>query len=179
MYKRQPLDGLSGGHYPQGEFIPRLDSFGIGALGVAPFESHDVGGVPWLGTRVALADVEVEVLIVHTLPPVFANYHRIWEEQLDWIADRARDGTPRIVIGDLNITRHNPRFERLREAGLRDAFADRGKASTRTWTPLRRGPNLLRLDHALVSEDLVVIDVSATPRHGSDHRGMVLQVALR
>jgi endonuclease/exonuclease/phosphatase family metal-dependent hydrolase len=84
-----------------------------------------------------------------------------------------------VVAGDLNADRDHAVFRRLLDAGLRDAHDEVGRGLARTW-PARLP--LLHLDHVLVrdSDDvrLVPLEVREVAVPGSDHRGVVADVAV-
>lgn len=170
------LHGLAG--WPVRDVRARTDNFGIAVFGPegSSVEQRTMGGVPWRILQVPVGHRIIEVVAAHTLPPVVEDYRQSWLQQLEWLAERNRDGRTRVVIGDLNITRHNPRFRVL--SGLNDAFARAGRAGVRTWTPLKLGPDLLRLDHVLVSDGVRVAEIRALPRRGSDHRGIVADLVV-
>ncbi len=163
--------------WPRRRVIPRPDNFGIAALcGARCAAPRELGveGVPWIAVPARVGEATVEVVVAHALPPVTAAHHAVWREQIGFLA--ALPG-PAVVLADLNLTRHNPTFRALCRAGFRDAFAEVGRAAVRTWTPWRRGPDLLRLDHVLVRGPVRVVDVRALPHRGSDHRAVVARLA--
>jgi endonuclease/exonuclease/phosphatase (EEP) superfamily protein YafD len=90
------------------------------------------------------------------------------------IAERA-DRESTIVIGDLNTTDRSPEFsDLLRATRLRDSRVGFGsQPSWPCWSPYR-----LAIDHALVSDDLVVLERRLGPDVGSDHRPVVLVVGI-
>ena len=84
---------------------------------------------------------------------------------------------PLVLIGDFNCTPWSPAFRKLVSySGLRDSR--RGLGVQPTW-PSPFGPFGIPIDHALVSKDLHVIDRSVGPQVGSDHRGIVVGLALK
>ena len=176
------LDRFDPARWPVRGVLPREDNFGIALLardGATPVETVSVAGIPWMRAEIAIDGRSVEVIAGHTLPPVRALNHRVWVEQLTWLATRQTDGAHRVVLADLNVTRHNPTFTTLHGVGLRDALADVGRAGARTWTPWRAGPDLLRLDHVLISPGLATTEIRVLPRRGSDHRAVRADLFLR
>ena len=82
---------------------------------------------------------------------------------------------PFIVCGDFNATPHNWAYRRISH-GLTDAFRRRGRGFGGTYHA--RLP-LLRIDHVLVSPDWRVDAAAVVSAGFSDHRPMVVRLALR
>ncbi|MEM9378330.1 MAG: endonuclease/exonuclease/phosphatase family protein [Planctomycetota bacterium] len=102
---------------------------------------------------------------------------------------RPRDAEHLVVLGDLNTTSSSPLFAELcRDARVRDSRAGYGRLPT--WTSprglLRLGPlraprrfqPAFAIDHALVSEGLVVLGRGTFDIPGSDHDGVHVRVGL-
>jgi endonuclease/exonuclease/phosphatase (EEP) superfamily protein YafD len=120
---------------------------------------------------------QLDALAVHTYSPTI-NPERTWARDLqlgaivDWVGTK---GGRAVVIGDLNVTPWSFPFQKLlREANLMDTRIGRGLFPT--W-PAALGPFGIPIDHALVTEDLIVgyRGFMHHPRR-SDHRGIVLVV---
>jgi endonuclease/exonuclease/phosphatase (EEP) superfamily protein YafD len=79
-----------------------------------------------------------------------------------------------VLAGDLNLTPWSPRFARLlTETGLDDSGLRRGLAPTWLW------PFGLAIDHVLVGAGLVALDNHLGPELGSDHRPVIVDLAIR
>lgn len=158
--------------WPHRIVYPQEGSFGVAVLSKRPADLslEDLGGV-----AMARVDLEVDgrtlrLFDVHTLPPRTDEYTVAWQTQMAMLAERvAEQDVPVVLAGDLNATRYHPSYRRLKAAGLRDAHAEVGRASARTWPNGLFPLPSLRLDHVLVSEEVAVVDVWEGPANGSDH----------
>ncbi|MEM6331284.1 MAG: endonuclease/exonuclease/phosphatase family protein [Planctomycetota bacterium] len=84
---------------------------------------------------------------------------------------------PVIMVGDLTTTPWSPVFGDVLKAGrLRNS--QRGYGVQPTWSYQGRRPLLLPIDHALHSEDLVVVGRRVGPFVGSDHRALTVDFLL-
>lgn len=168
--------------YPHNVLRPRADNFGIGMLSRIPIRSFRVEALDqaMLPTIVAEAEFNggpLHIIGTHPLPPMSERNSDLRNEHLEALANRVVeiDG-PVIVVGDLNTTSWSPYFRNLiQRSGLRDSRKGRGIQAT--WP----GPNWLfqiPIDHALVTDDLVVTDRYVGPDVGSDHRPIVVEVGM-
>ena len=114
---------------------------------------------------------------VHPDPPLFlfTNHHKQWDDLIDE-AD-ARDGK-RVFAGDLNITSFNAWYHELRDTGLRDCHADRGRGRATTWPVARSWFPPLRLDHVFYSDGLACLSIREVRGHGTDHEIVVAEMAV-
>jgi endonuclease/exonuclease/phosphatase (EEP) superfamily protein YafD len=83
-----------------------------------------------------------------------------------------------LLGGDLNATPHTGWFQRLLRLGLRSAHEERGRALASTWPNGLMPFPPIRLDHFLVSSELLVLDVREGEGRGSDHRPIIGDFAL-
>ena len=127
---------------------------------------------------VVAADGGIEVYVVH--PPNPLDHLDDWRAELDGLTRLfAVTRPPAIVLGDFNATYWHPPFRRLQAAGWRDAHHLAGRALTNSWPDDRVWlPPIMRIDHALVDDSLLVTDVIDVGLPGSDHRGFVVTVAI-
>ncbi|TVS06304.1 MAG: hypothetical protein EA423_05790 [Phycisphaerales bacterium] len=91
------------------------------------------------------------------------------------------DPNPIIIMGDFNTTPRGPRMAALRRAGLRNAWSMAGRGRGVTWRtdfPLRDFVGL-RIDHVLMSEELVCTFIERTGDFGSDHLGLIAEIRWR
>jgi endonuclease/exonuclease/phosphatase (EEP) superfamily protein YafD len=135
------------------------------------------GAMP--GATVRVGGVAVRLQAVHIAPPLGSLVGR-WQAEHVALARLARDhGEALVLAGDFNSGRQHPEWRALVDAGMTDAHEARGRALVRTWPDDRRLlPNLLDLDHVLVSPGLVVLDVEERPGLGSDHRAVLTDIAV-
>lgn len=115
----------------------------------------------------------------HAIAPFGGNL-AAWEDDL-LLLKRAVDSErgPVLIAGDFNATWGNRQFRALLGSGLTDAAAARGQPFQMTWSRSQRlVPPLLRIDHVLTSEHLVVTSIATGEGRGSDHRPIVAEVAL-
>jgi endonuclease/exonuclease/phosphatase family metal-dependent hydrolase len=80
-------------------------------------------------------------------------------------------GVPVLLLGDLNTTDSEPAFDRF-VAGLRDVHAEVGEGTGWTWRPIRfefLGLGLFRIDHVIVSSDIVPTDIGVACPAVGDH----------
>lgn len=163
---------------------------GRGLLSRFPLLDHDL---PYLRpdrvdlrARLETPDDPMTVIVAHPLPPRPQLRGMVADPetggQIDGIIRLALDGTPAIVMGDFNMTMRNPLYERIRDAGLVDAFvtSGRGRGSTfpvrpgkmrsvnhrMHWMPL---PAFARIDYIWHTPELKALDAWVGPNAGSDH----------
>ena len=161
---------------------PRDDNFGIALLSRWPWTQARVitlgeAELPSVEARIVRGDRRLWVIGTHPLPPGTSAQATLRDGQLQAIARRVAElAGPRVLAGDLNATPWSPAFRGLEQrSGLRDTLRGRGyQASWPAGFPLFGIP----LDHALISPDLRVLDRRLGPRVGSDHRPLILELAL-
>ena len=119
---------------------------------------------------------ELRVIAVHPEAPVGREQFRRWRRQLHELESILKDASAAtIVLGDLNSGTLQPPFEHLVRSPFRDAHDELGVAlkpswGVAPWLP-RWFPTLLaRLDHLLVSPEVLVIELDDLDAVGSDHR---------
>ncbi len=159
--------------YPHVVAEPRPDNFGMVVMSKTPYletslhELADVG-VPAISVRLEYEDRPIEVLAVHTLPPVGHTMASMRNSQLSALVEYAKNsGRSLAVVGDLNATPWNGRFrELLRDSGLMDARKGFGIQST--WLAMF-WPFAIPIDHCLISGDLRVTRFTTLRSIGSDH----------
>ncbi len=147
-----------------------------------------------VGLKVPGFDQTVVMQGVHTRAPVRASWSRLRGRQLaeltGWAAARdARVHGPTLVVGDLNATRWSaPLRALMRHGGLRDTAEGTGLRGTwpeflfarRRSAPVPLGwTGMITLDHVLASGHFVVARRAVGPGLGSDHLGVVVDLARR
>ena len=84
---------------------------------------------------------------------------------------------PVILIGDMNSVSWAPRLERLRRhTHLKDTATGFGVQPS--WGPTKWSVPLLPIDHVFVSEPFQVVSRRLGPQIGSDHRAVIVELAV-
>lgn len=186
---RAAFDELCGDRYPFRTFDE--DDHGEYAVSLyCSAEPKRIGMIDIGELRAASATISVgpgELTVIGAIPmaAVDAGGYEVWRRQLRGLARFAgRSRTPLVITGDLNTTVHRAAFDDLRDAGLADAHDALGEG----WRPSfqlsatgllsKLGP-LVRLDHALVNRSAWATSVRDLDSAGSDHRPLVVEVAVR
>ncbi|HEY4134380.1 MAG TPA: endonuclease/exonuclease/phosphatase family protein [Alphaproteobacteria bacterium] len=128
----------------------------------------------------------VRMIGLHGVTPLNGENAGLHERQIELAARSAATHLgPTIILGDLNMTPWSSAFTRLVDnVHLRDTSLLRGMAPT--WSP-RFNPGLLNdlgtlialpIDHVLVSEDVTPLASRIGQDVGSDHRPILVDVAL-
>lgn len=159
--------------YPHQLRNSRADQWGVAVFSRLPFsdaELVDLGNVDSLHTRfvIDIAGRPLLVYAVHLFAPASGYLANLRNLQLDDLSQRLlAASTPRLVIGDLNLTPFSPYFTELtKTTGLCDAHLKDGIHVT--W-PTYRAPLWIPIDHALADLDEFEVTVRAGPALGSDH----------
>lgn len=162
--------------YPVIVSRPRRDNFGIAFFSRLPADRAEIvnlgpAEVPSVVAELRRGERRFTVIGTHPLPPTSRKYARLRNEQLQAVADYAAGvAGPVVVIGDLNVTPWSPYFRDLvKDSGLHDST--RGFGVQPTWAGVP-------IDHALCSGDVAVLGRRIGPPIGSDHRPLVVDVAL-
>ncbi|MFD4141838.1 endonuclease/exonuclease/phosphatase family protein [Streptomyces sp. NPDC058572] len=160
---------------------------GGGATGSAILSKHPLRparGVPSTlampGSVAVIAGRDVNVQLAHPLPPVPGGMS-LWHRELGRLRSfaAAAEGTPTVLAGDFNATQDHAAFRRLLDAGaLRDSATLAGAAHTPTWPASVRRPLGTQIDHVLVSEDFSVRDARFLDLPDTDHRSVLVRLAL-
>jgi endonuclease/exonuclease/phosphatase (EEP) superfamily protein YafD len=168
---------------PHRMVIPQEDSFGIAVYSRLPFADSEVlwfDGLPAIRVDVTLGGQQVRILNVHTLPPRTHRYTERWNVMMEQLLGIVRGERGALILGgDLNATPHAAWYGRLLATGLRGAHESRGRGLASTWPNGRMSYPPIRLDHLLVSRELAVLGVREGEGRGSDHRPIVVDLALR
>ncbi len=158
--------------WPHRLVVPQDGSFGVAVLSKTPFSAEvvDLLGVPMAQVDITVDGETLRLFDVHTLPPRTDLYAAVWHAQMQALAMHAAQSPyPTVFAGDFNATRHHPSYQRLLEAGLRDAHSEVGRASAATWPNGLFPVPPMRLDHILLGEGVGVVAISEGDSHGSDH----------
>lgn len=148
----------------------------------------EVLGGQWVpAVTVDVGGVAVRVFAVHAKAPKRSGERQVWKRQLaafgDEAAAMAGGAVPGVWAGDFNAAPWHGPFRALLDRGLRSVHDAVGQGLSRSWTPRSApwswlGP-LMRLDHVLVDDRVVPLSVVDVDVPGSDHRGVLVTLAVR
>lgn len=179
LERLEPLDE----RYPHRIVQTRRDNFGIGLFARAPLGDARIvrigdAFVPSVVARVPVGGSTITVFGTHPPPPGSRRTTAWRDDQLSKLPTfLAGQPGPLLLLGDLNATPWSHPFRRfLRESGLRDSA--RGHGWQPTW-PARNPLFWVPIDHALHSDEIVILDRTVGPAVGSDHRPLVIDFAVR
>jgi endonuclease/exonuclease/phosphatase (EEP) superfamily protein YafD len=165
--------------YPYQILIPRPCCHGIGLVSRHPIHASeivDIGeGIPAIHATLRIEGRLLDVWAVHTLPPNQSSYIRPWVRQCERLGERFRSRQhATIAMGDFNASPTSRTYRRLIEQSGLDGVHERvGRGHATTWPNGMLPLPPIRLDHALVSPDVAVIDVREGRGAGSDHRPVI------
>jgi vancomycin resistance protein VanJ len=182
--------------YPYRTLVPRSDVLGLGILSRFPMVD------PHFAIAPAVQDVGVTMpdgrhLVVINAHPLHSDIQFVGGTNLpigfdtanrnaDLVSIRRRvddlvsQGTSVIVLGDLNTAASEPAFDRF-QAGLRDVHREVGLGPGWTWRPSRLeflGAGLVRIDHVVVSPDIVPLGIGIVCPPAGDHCVVSARVGL-
>lgn len=124
----------------------------------------------------------IHVAVVHEYAPSGSHYAPlVWRTQLAAIRQHlAHMARPLLVAGDFNATSDMRPFQRILRLGLSDTAVERGDGWEMTWpNNVRPLPCFFRIDHVLVSRQLVPASYRLGDGGGSDHRSLLVSIAYR
>ena len=134
---------------------------------------------------VPFGDRKVQVIGIIPNAVVDPGGFDIWKSQISTLVQHIPSlEKPVVIAGDFNTTRFRPEFRALLKAGLYDAHDALGrslKPSFRLSTDgvLSSPGVVIRLDHALLSKEIVAMDAEDLDSSGSDHLAFVMTLAVR
>nr|WP_066072577.1 endonuclease/exonuclease/phosphatase family protein [Frankia sp. EI5c] len=173
------------GAYRYSEVRPRPGAFGAAVFSRFPLSdaaAPEVGGSMSLRATVRVDERRSFVVYaVHTISPTSGDFTRRWREQLDTLRDEVRAARlPVVLAGDFNATRDHRPLRELVSAGVRDAHDVVGAGWTPTWNAdMVAFPPVLRIDHVLTSPAFAVTGYRVGSAFGSDHKPVVVDLAMR
>jgi len=166
--------------YPGHLERPRGDNFGVALYARAPL----VGAIEELGNSlpnvvasVTLDGARLGILLTHPPPPISEAAIATQIEELDAVADRARQlGGPVVIMGDFNASPWSRPFRRvLAGSGLCDTRRGFGiEPSFPSISAIVRIP----IDHVLASCSIGVRDRHIEFDVGSDHLPVVIELVV-
>jgi endonuclease/exonuclease/phosphatase (EEP) superfamily protein YafD len=168
--------------YPFHLESPRDDNFGVAMYSRRPFERAQVTEfgpveVPVVEAELNLGGSKLQLVGLHTLPPINALHSKLRNEELLHYAElAARADPPTVLMGDFNLTPFSPWFaEILRRSTLSDT------AANFVWSPtwMRNSVVLgLRIDQMLIPNSFTLISREIGPACGSDHCPVEVRLSL-
>ena len=171
----ESLERLPG--FPHREVAAAEHPFGIAVLSRFPMHAvavRDAQGIARIEARVDTGVACVELFAVHPIPPMTPRLHAARNQLLRDVAGRtARQGVPRLVVGDLNATPWSSAFSILSKRGMRRASDLRP-----TWPSRWGGWFGIPIDHVVASGHWRVLQAGLGPDLGSDHRPLLARLAL-
>jgi endonuclease/exonuclease/phosphatase (EEP) superfamily protein YafD len=136
-----------------------------------------LGRLPAIEARVRAPSGTFAVFGVHLSAPTTPRRAAARDEELRQLGERsaAVDG-PLIVAGDFNLTPYSPRFtDWLAASGLTDTR--RGRTPSVSWPTLLPIAGI-PIDHVAVSSEFEILSHRRLPDFGSDHYGVLVDLAL-
>ena len=121
----------------------------------------------------------VSLLTTHPQNPFGKNRFEWRNELLHNAANLLNSlSTPKILIGDLNITMWSPYYQKLVN-NTQLVNAREGYGLLPTWNARFRLPFLMiPIDHCLVSRDIEVAAIRTGPKLGSDHLPLIIELVI-
>lgn len=179
-----------GAEYPYSSVVMRDDSFGIAIYSRTPFaaevdQRYPLGraGVEQMRAEIDLGGKRIALYNVHLLPPrtlVYASDHRL--QIADLVDTLKKEKLPYIVCGDFNFPDLSPQQSALKRAGAREAHQLAGYGRGATWpvnSVFRYIMPGIRIDHVYLGPQLTATRCETGEGRGSDHRPVVVDVAMR
>ena len=156
------------------------DNFGIALL-----SKYELNGsvlqvteqqIPLIHASVKLPQQQLQVVGVHTLPPLSHEYWSLSIEQITTaLALFDRTTAPSILLGDINATPNGTLYRMIVDHGMLIP-AGFGR---RLWPTWGIGTlSLLQLDHIFISRQLAVNSDQLGLNIGSDHRAVITTISL-
>ncbi len=158
---------------------------GLGIFSKYPLSNKSLlssPGFPLMRAVVTKDGQRVTLINVHTQAPVAGEPWQ-WQGDIALIKDELkRAGSTAVAAGDFNATSSHKPYRDLLDAGFKDAHVDRGRGYARTW-PVgffggERFGGYIRLDHVVVTRDLQPTSISEGKAAGSDHRAVLVDLAI-
>jgi endonuclease/exonuclease/phosphatase (EEP) superfamily protein YafD len=171
-----PLDETLPHHFK----MPAEGRFGIAVWSRLPLESavpFALGRQPAIEARVRFGDGAFTVLGVHLNAPRSPRRAAARNTELRLLAERsAAIAGPLVVAGDFNLTPYSPLFgEWLAASRLTDTR--RGRTPSVSW-PATLPIFGIPIDHVAVSPEFAIVAHRRLPDFGSDHYGVLAELAL-
>ncbi|WP_211304202.1 endonuclease/exonuclease/phosphatase family protein [Umezawaea tangerina] len=167
---------------PNRLFQPEVEGYGSGIAsryGLTAKTLTPPSGMRQVGALVDLpGSQDIEVLSVHSTPPVVPSGPEAWQRELAGLPNRDVNGPPRVLAGDFNATLDHVGLRRLLANGYVDAGDEVGAGLEPTWPSGRFWPPPVTLDHVLVDNRCPVDTYGVITIGGTDHRAVVTQFVV-
>lgn len=178
--------------YPHSIEEPREDAFGEAIFSRRPFASeprrYPPGpgfDVPQITVTVDLGGRPLSITNVHFFSPTsaarFGNQREMASSMARWVGNTRDDARPHLLIGDFNAVRRSSLLRTMLAAGMTSTHDQAGWWRGSTWprvSTLRFMPGI-RIDHALMRDELVCTESRTGEDFGSDHRPLIVTVGWR
>lgn len=177
-----------GKDYPYTSTVAQDDSFGIAIYSRLPFvgEVDDAlhlgrGVTPQMRAVVNFNGRDVALYNIHLLPPRGLEYvseHRL--QFADVLKTLGTERLPYVLAGDFNFPETCPQHRDLLAAGAHESHEQAGAGRGATWpvnSVFRYLPGL-RFDHVYLGPGLTAVRHKVSVGEGSDHRPVVVDVAM-
>lgn len=170
------------GAFPQRIEAPRNDPFGLALYSRPPLRARRVDELgthplPAFEAELELEGARATLVALHAPPPISAENAAERDRKIeDAVRLLRRAGGPALLLGDLNAT---PWGETLERTAFAQGFFDArlGQGLLPSWpadVPLLGIP----IDHCLASREWRVLEAGLGAPCGSDHLGVVFELAL-
>jgi endonuclease/exonuclease/phosphatase (EEP) superfamily protein YafD len=169
---------------PHHSSAPEGGGFGTGLWSRFPMsdaQQPDQFTFGFVTARLAVPGVArpVQAAALHASGPVPSAV--LWQQDMRGFAQflpTLAGDRPVIVGGDFNATPDTVQFRRILDAGFSDAADQAGGGYTATFPGDRWFPPLIAIDHVLSRGGPVATGVDTVTIKGSDHRALLVSVAL-
>lgn len=134
-------------------------------------------GAPSIAATLQTPDGEVEIILVHPMPPVGTSLAQRRNAQLHAASRYVRElDRPVVLVGDLNVTLWNRNYRTFAElGGLHSARAGHGVGPT--WPAI--GPFGVPIDHIVATSHVRFRNFRVRENIGSDHLPISAEFSLR
>ncbi len=167
--------------FPQQLKAPAEGPYGIGLWSRFPLQSaytFPLGPVQAVEARVQTPAGVFTLIGAHLVSPTLPRRAEQRNEGLEMLAERrAAISGPVIVAGDFNVTPYSPYYsDWLGTTGLTDSRY--GRTLSASW-PAALPILGIPIDHVAVSNEFVILAHHRLPAFGSDHWGIMAELALQ
>lgn len=151
----------------------------------------------YLQCEVRIQSKTVQLVTTHLVSPrssLVATKTELWSGLYDWqmnlgerivqaralLTGLSKMPRPLIVMGDLNAPEQSPVVATVKLAGLRDAFAEAGRGWGYTHGhALSKHIDIYRIDHILLSADIVVQHAEVGSSEASEHNPVIADLLIQ
>ncbi len=165
----------------------RIGETHAGAQGTAIYSRYplidaeviNVGGVPMTRATVQIEGRSLRIYNVHPVSPSSRASVAAWNRELRALRDAvAAEPGEVVVAGDFNMTQHHAWYGRFIDAGLKDAYRERGAGYATTWPNGLRKLRAIRIDQVFHTSGVVPLALRVGRGEGSDHRPVITDLAI-